>query len=379
MINIIDFIKNIYAMFFFSLFRIIPLQKKVVFSCFSGRKYADNPKIISASLYYNKAIKQVWIYRSQKFEDIPKDIVQVKWGSVGMIYHLATSRVWVDSHPKPLWAQKRKNQFYINTWHGGLGIKKIEGDIKDKLSSYAIKRIKHNSSMVDLFISNSDWLTSIYRRAFWYNGTILKLGYPKTDYLLNPPYDVKKKVYNTLGISYDIKTLLYAPTMRDNPVKELFDLGWDSTIKALEKKFGGKWIILLKMHPVNNSFVNELNINDNVIDVTEYPDILELTVGCDFFISDYSSGIFDAAIINKMAVIFALDESEYSQERGLYVELNDLPFPVARTNKELYNIICNFDEKKYYDNVNAYFDKVGFYDDGNATKKIIDLIEKKMR
>ena len=375
----LDFIKRIYSGFFFFIFRFYKLENKVVFVNFSGKKCGDNVKIISDKLYENKDIKQVWIYHDKEFSELPKDIIQVKWGSVKMLKELATSKVWCSTHTFPRWVKKYNHQFYINTWHGGLGMKKIEGDAIDKLDRYIIQRIKHNSKIVDVFISNSDWLTEIYKRAFWYDGEILKIGYPKTDYLLNPPKNVSEKVHKFFKLDKNVKLLLYAPTMRNNPKLEIFDLGFEDTIKALKERFGGSWKILIRLHPVNASLSKELKYDDNVIDATEYPDILELTIANDMFVSDYSSGIFDAAIIDKKALTFAVDSDEYDNERGLYIKLEDLPFPVARNKKELYNNIKNFDCEKYEVDLKKYFDKVGLYDKGNATETIISLIEEKMR
>ena len=370
-----DFIKFFYGYLFFFLFKLIPLKNKVVFSCFSGKKYGDNPKIISNELYIeNPEIKQIWLVRNKKNMDMPENIVQVKWGSISMIYHLATAKVWVDSHTKPLWVKKREKQFYINTWHGGLGMKKIEGDVKEKLTERDIKRIKHNSSMIDVLISNSDWLTQIYKRAFWYNGKIEKIGYPKTDYLLKINNEIKKKVYHYFNLNYDDKIFLYTPTMRDNPKKEDFELNAKKIIEALKNKFGGNWKILIKLHPVNEHFIENLKLTDQIIDATNYPDILELTFASEFFVTDYSSGIFDAAILYKKSLIFAHDEEEYTKERGLYIKLEELPFLISRNTNELCDNILNFNYDKYCKEVDAYFSKVGLIKDGHATERIVKMI-----
>ncbi len=374
-----DFIKKIYGYFFFFIFRVLPLQNKVVFSSFSGKRYGDNPKIISDKLLEtNPQIKQVWLYTNKKFETLPKGIKQKKWSSIGMIYELATAKVWVDSHTKPVWVIKRRKQFFIETWHGGLGMKKIEGDAEDKLPKIMIDRIKHNSSMVDVLISNSDWLTQIYKRAFWYNGRIEKTGYPKTDFLLNIPDNVKEKVYNFYNLNNNDKIFLYAPTMRDNPRKETFNMDVKKIQTSLEEKYGGQWKILIRLHPVNEKFIEELDLRNNVIDATLYPDMLELIIASEIFVTDYSSGIFDAAMINKKSLIFALDEEEYNKERGLYMMLEDLPFLIARNNEELCNNITQFDEEVYKERIEAYFNKVGLCDDGHATERIIKIINDKI-
>lgn len=77
--------------------------------------------------------------------------------------------------------KKKKNQIAINTWHGGLGIKKIDNDVpKFKNDPKLFREIEFTSKITDIFISNSDFLSNIFRRAFGYNGTIKKLGFQET-------------------------------------------------------------------------------------------------------------------------------------------------------------------------------------------------------
>ena len=81
---------------------------------------------------------------------------------------MATAKIWVDSHTKPIWIKKRKKQLYIETWHGGLGMKKIEGDAGERFTNNIIKNIKHNSNIANLFISNCSPIPSILNISFPY-------------------------------------------------------------------------------------------------------------------------------------------------------------------------------------------------------------------
>ena len=89
-----------------------------------------------------------------------------------------TAKVWVDSNRKEGYIRKRKGQFYIQTWHGGVPLKKIEGDCEEYLGEVYIQRAKWDSAMTDLYLSNGGFCTDMYRRAFWYTGEILECGTP---------------------------------------------------------------------------------------------------------------------------------------------------------------------------------------------------------
>lgn len=105
---------------------------------------------------------------------------------------------------------------FIETWHGGLGIKKIQLDVASgPLKPWEIKEIKNTSKLADLFISNSGFLTQVYRSAFNYKGKVWNCGYPKSDILLKANQSINlKKIRDFYNLEENIKIFLYAPTFR---------------------------------------------------------------------------------------------------------------------------------------------------------------------
>jgi CDP-glycerol glycerophosphotransferase len=70
------------------------------------------------------------------------------------MYEYATAKIWTSNGGVPDYFAKRKGQLYVETWHGGLGIKKVRGDI---IGEYAAGRTKtlflrNASDMADVFI-----------------------------------------------------------------------------------------------------------------------------------------------------------------------------------------------------------------------------------
>ena len=379
-----EIIKEIYAILLFSLFRILPLQNKVVFSSYWGKNCADNPKYISDKLLEtNSKIKQVWIVRNKNNMLNPK-IKTVKWGSIKMIYELSTAKVWVDNHTKPQWIKKRRNQLYIQTWHGGLGMKKIEADLGAKLEKKSQKQIMYNSKIADLFISNSTFLTNIYKRAFWYKGPILECGFPKNDIFFESDknlQNIKDKVYKELKIPNNKKIVLYAPTYRKDEQINCYNIDYKKLIHTLKEKFKEEFICIVRLHPRMSEISNQLDIFCNdIIDGSKYNDMQELIIASNVFITDYSSGIFDFALMYKPAFIYASDIEQYENERGLYFDLNVLPFSVSKNNEELERNIKNFEYSEYKKKLINYFklEDVGLKEKGQASEKIVKIIEKFM-
>ena len=151
-------------------------------------------------------------------------------------------------------------------------------------------------------------------------------------------------------------------------------MDYDKLLEALEKRFSGKWCILLRMHFKLKMAKLPKKYLKKVINVTDYPDMQELLCAVDFGITDYSSWMCDYVLTEKPGFLFTLDIEKYVNERGFYYPLESSPFPVAKTNKELYDKIINFDEKKYIKNVRKFLKEKGCCEDGNAASRIVKLL-----
>ena len=118
----------------------------------------------------------------------------------------------------------------------------------------------------------------------------------------------------------------------------------NNILQTLREKFGGDWVIAIRLHPHVKKYSEELyEFGEYVVDASYYPDIQELLVSSDIAITDYSSCIFDFMLSKKPGFIFATDIKEYNTERGFYYPLESTPFPVASTNDTLAENIRNFD------------------------------------
>ena len=375
-----QWIKELYGSIFFYLFRIFPIdEKKVFFSSFHGRNCEGNPRYVSIYLHENrKDIKQVWSSRENNKIELWKNMKKVNWGSIKMIYEMATSKVWVDSHSVPTWIKKRKNQVFIQLWHGGLGMKKIVNDFAGLTKEYE-KMISHGSKIANLFVSNSKFLTNIYRNAFKYNGEILEIGFPKNDIFYSSTDNInkiRKEVIDKLGISSNKKIALYAPTFRENRRLDVYNIDLKLLKEALEQRFKEEFIVLFRLHvDVRHLSKDFQEKNPECIDASYYDNMQDLIIATDVFITDYSSGIFDFASLRRPGFLFASDINEYEKERGLYYDLRDLPFPLAQTNEELKNNIINFKEDEYKTNLEDFFLEVGLKDNSSSTEKVSKIIE----
>lgn len=363
----------------FYLFRLVPLHNKVVASSFKGQKYGDNPQYILEKLHdIDNKIDIVWLKELEHNYSVPSWMRVASWNlRLSSIYEIATAKVIIDTHRFQKEIRKRKGQLFIETWHGGLGIKKLDTDSPLYCNSkYINDEIATTNKLADVFISQSDHLSNIYRNTFGYKGPIWKCGYPKNDIFFTENRKIRDKVRQEFGLK-DEHILLYAPSFRDSfyKVKEIdttvYDVDFALLASSLQERFGGEWRIMVRWHPL---FAEEIrkkkDIPSSVIDATLYPDMQELLLSADALLSDYSSCLFDAALREIPCFIFATDYETYKEGRGVYYELDELPFPYATNNKSLPEVIMRFDDIQYKNNLKNFFLQTGVVETGHASEDI---------
>lgn len=368
------------ASLFFYIFRLFPIQKdKIVFVNFSGKGYGDNPKYVAEELLKRKEkYNMIWLTNHVSDMNFPKEIRKVKMFSIKSFYELATAKVWINNSRFDQFVVKRKGQFYIQTWHGGLALKKIEYDAEEKLSEYYKKVMKKDNDRIDLMLSNSIFCTNMYKKGFKYQGEILEVGSPRNDILVDYERDWKRKIIDYYNIKEE-NLLLYAPTFRKSYEKNPYDIDFIKLKRALEEKTKQSWKIMIRLHP---RIVNERDLiggKEELIDASNYNDIQELIASCDLLITDYSSTMFEAMIANKPVILYANDIEGYKEERGTYFELEELPFPLSKNNNELLEIIKNRNWETIKKQYEVLKKKVGLKETGQASRVIVDRIEKVMK
>ena len=351
-------------------------DKKVVFSSFDGSGFSDSPKYIALKLHeVDRNAKIVWLIdknRANK-ETFPPYIKTVNMFSFSALKELSSAKVWVDNTRKIIYVPKKEGQFYIQTWHGGLGFKKIEQDCESQLDPRYIEMAQNDSAMIDLCISNSKHLTSIMKNGFWYSGKILQCGMAKNDVLIN--YQNVSRDLMRGYVPEGVSVCLYAPTFRKNYKFDKYTLDYSALKTQLEIKFGGEWVIGVRFHPNLVEYIDEADLPSDVVDFSKFPDVQVLLALVDCVITDYSSIIFDFALTNKPAFIYAPDYREYVQsERDVYIRLEDTPFDIAETNDALMTTIGSFSYETYLNKLHSFFEKQELSDKGNASEQITKII-----
>lgn len=358
-------------------FHFVPIdQNKIVITNYFEKGFSDNSKYICEELKRKrKKYKIIWICSKKYFSTLPDYIIPVKVGSVKAYFELTTAKIWLDNCRKDFFIKKRSEQVYIQLWHGGIGMKKVEQLAEDDLDSVYIKSAKNDSRMMDYAISNSLYRTNIYKNNFWYNGEILELGCPRNDIFFNCDKSILKvKIANRYNFNCNDNIVLYVPTFRKGYDFDYNSFEFKKMISKLKQKYNNNYLLIVKLHSNVKNY--NIRVSENIINASDYPDVSELLMISDIVISDYSSVIFDSLYTSAKLYLYLPDFSDYQKNRGLNLNIMELPFSVSKSSDELIKNILNNDFDNYLNHIEKFKLDMKLVDDGFASNRVTNLIDK---
>ena len=346
-------------------------NKKILCRSFLGLSYSDNPRAISEKLNeMDPTWEIVWVFKDvqKNKKNAPSFIRCIKDNSLSFIFHQATAKYWIDNYCLSYETQKRKGQIYIHTWHGDRTIKKILND-SDKKKKNNLYETEH----CDLAVAGSTFFTKVLHSAYGYNGKILLNGCPRNDILVNGNDSLAQSLKKQFGIPNNAKTLLYAPTFRDD-IKEKNqrskEVDLSEIINHLTQKTNQEWIILLRGHTGRN-IILEKEVNIRTINVSEYEETNHLLLITDVLISDYSSIAGDFALRGKPVFMYISDLDDYlTNSRNLYYEFNETPYWYAKNQKELIGLIDSYTDESAKKNCEEILMFYGTKETGKASEEV---------
>lgn len=361
---------------FMYLCRIFKIDRnKVAIVSYYGKGFGDNGKGIALQLMEkNPKLDIVWLVSDMENAAVPAPMRCVGYRSLRGYWELATAAVWIDNSRKSLGIIKRKGQYYIQTWHGMVALKRIEKDAVEHLSADYVRGAKHDSAMADVILSGCGFFTELCRRAFWYDGEILECGSPRLDVLFQQTPEKSLQVKEALGIPANKRVLLYAPTFRAGGQTECYIRDYQKILDVLQERTGEEWVAAVRLHPNVAAQAGFITYSETVINATDYPDLYELIPAADVVISDYSSLMFDAGLIHKPVFLYATDIADYAADRNFYFDIEKLPFPLAHNAEELLQNLAAFEEEPYQKQLEQFNASVEYYENGTASEAVANRI-----
>lgn len=333
-----NFLGRIYLLIasigYYILSMLIPVDKKLMLFCsFSGRKFNDSPRVIYNEIIRDNSFanyKLIWVINNP---NIAPSVKSVKMGSLKYYWSLFRARYWVSNASiERLIPLKTKKHIYINTWHG-IPLKRL--GIDQAHLGFIVENWYQKVSF-SVLTCCSEYDAKIFKHIFPNTANIQIVNLPRNLPLLKKDL-FKEDIFKKLGIIHDRKIILYAPTFRDYSDNKLPKMVID-LLDDLSKKY----VVLVRAH-----YFSQLSFPSNVIDVSKYSDVNELMIISDALITDYSSILFDYAILTKPIFLFVYDLEKYLQYRGFYKCPLSLSLPYSLDKDSLENLLRNMDNYNY--------------------------------
>lgn len=358
----------------FYFFRLFPINHDKVFVIMTyDTKMNGNIKNILKELKQTYPNKQIYILSktdylladANLFATIKKIFVVFLCKS----YHLATSKTIILNNIFNAAAYLKFNPKVevIQVWHA-VGYFKRFGEQFSPNSN--IDSIQKKANRIYTYVTvNAIKDIPIYAQAFHISeDRVLPIGNASSDPLFNSceRETIEKRIRAAYPEVEGKKTILYAPTFRENPKD---NIALVNHIKAISSALNEEYVLLLRIHPyIRNQLGREIYA-DIVIDVSMHDDVNELLVVADILVTDYSSIIFEYSILERPMIFFAYDLEQYQQDRGFYHDYKSfVPGTITNDVNDLISILNN---KKYTNMSKRFKEQWHDYDDGNSAKRFI--------
>lgn len=368
-------------------------EKTVIFGCFNGRSYCDSPKAIYKYMLTDRRFEEfnyIWVFKEpnkHKYLEENKNTKVISVKGKEYIQAMAKAKYWIFNYKIPDYIYPKKDQIFVQCWHG-TPLKRLGCDLQHFDNALNTiegmkKRYNEETKKFSYFLSPSKFASEKFI-SIWNmkenkkQDCVLELGYPRNDYLYNYTENDIKTIKSKLGIkNCTKKILLYAPTYRDNQHTSGIGYTYKTEVDfdKLKKELSGEYIILFRSHWLVANLFDFEKYKDFIYNVSDYDDINELYIVSDLLITDYSSVFFDYANLKRPILFYMYDLEEYRDNiRGFYLNIEELPGPILKTEEELIENIKTISEDFYNDKYKKFNDKFNYLDDGQASKRVVDKI-----
>ncbi|SIT70999.1 CDP-glycerol glycerophosphotransferase family protein [Edaphobacillus lindanitolerans] len=239
--------------------------------------------------------------------------------------------VILEDYYLPVYLIKPDKQMkIIQLWHAAGAFKKVGySTVNTKFGpaeSY-LKVIPVHSNYTHVYVSSGNIVPN-YAEAFnMPPERIHPLGIPRTDFFFEE--QAHEKVIKSIKEDHPIITsdrviILFAPTYRAADSQKESSVDFIETLKALSNAIRDDQLIVYRPHPyLVNESMSSLGDLTNVL-VAADRSINEWMLVADAFITDYSSAIFEYALLERPLAHYVPDLGEYENSRGLYYPIGTI-------------------------------------------------------
>lgn len=291
-------------------------------------------------------------------------------------YHVATARLVVlDNAYLPVHAMPhRSGTVVVQVWHAAGALKRFGLDTpvpERKVENRFIHRY------YDRVIVGSHAAVGPYSSAL---GTpaekVVPLGIARTDLFFDSEARTRAvaRVHAAHPELRGRRVVLYAPTFRGHGISKAAAVGLDAA--SLRSRVSEEVILVYKPHPVLEPTPDETRGFDTIVDGSV--DLNELLCATDVLITDYSSSVFEWALLDRPLILFVPDLARYELEPGFYLDYrSQMIGEIAENTDEVAALLQQQDwDLSAYD---AFRSTHCEFDDGHASERFAEWAQSVLR
>ncbi|MFF3405670.1 CDP-glycerol glycerophosphotransferase family protein [Streptomyces sp. NPDC002742] len=351
----------------------LPLRAdRAVFSSYWGRGHGCNPGALeSAFRSFAPHIRTAWVADLEHHHTVPAATGRLRPGTAAYWTALARSKYLVNNVNFDRRLVKRPGQIMIQTQHG-TPLKRMGLDLQDRPAAARgtdFAELLRGADKWDYCLSANRHSTLVWERAFPSSYTTLEYGLPRNDVFQRATSADVDRLRESLGVPAGAIAVLYAPTFRDYRRTQRHVLDPERVLRRL----GPRYVLLTRAHHTYGAPLTD-TAGGRIVDVSGHPSVESLCLASDVLVTDYSSLMFDYAVLDRPIVVLADDREAYEAARGTYFDLRAFPpGAVAHSEDELIDIFASghWRGSRSTRLRAAFRERFCPYDDGRAAERVV--------
>lgn len=274
---------------------------------------------------------------------------------------LAFAKYLINEADFPNYWIKKKEQIYVNIWHG-TPLKKLGVAREDKLI-HDEGNHQRNFIMADYILCPNDYTRDVilddYCARDHTKAKLIMQGYPRTSELLKAPDS---------DPAPGKQVIAFMPTWREGNRQDVQIRDMNVFFREMDSRLDDDQVMFVNLHHKIEADI-DLGPFSRIRKFPEGVDVYDFLRNADILITDYSSIMFDYAVTRRKIILYCPDLNIYSNDRGFYFSVEDLPFPKVTDTEQLTEELRR--GKEYDDSL--FMEKFCCYESPDNAKHLCDV------